>query len=204
MTAPDHTSGDPAAVRPLPSSTPVELQLPPHGLVVVAGLPGAGKTTLVRRLAGGAGVHAPDAEDVAQRLAGVPLPYRALRPLVHTAHLARVVTALWSAHPRVLTSDPLTSPVRRRALRTAARLSGRTLLVVLVHASPAQARDGQTRRGRSLSARRMSRHEQRYDSWLRSALGSGVDVVLSRADAATAGLAPPVTARPAPELAATA
>lgn len=201
MTA--HTPADgTGAVVPLVRPAPVQLHLPPGSLVLAAGLPGAGKTTLVRRLADADRVHALDSEDIARALARVPLPYRLLRPLVHTAHLARVVVALWSTHPRVLTSDPLTSPLRRRLLRTAARLSGRQLHVVLVHASPAQARDGQQRRGRRLSRRRMTRHEARYGQWLRTALGSDVDVALSRQDAAAAVLAPEPD--PSPALAATA
>jgi predicted kinase len=187
-----------AATLTLTRPTPVPLPFAPHSLVVVAGLPGAGKTTLVRRLSGVPGVHALDAEDVARRLKGL-LPYRVLRPLVHTAHLTLVVTALWSGHPCVLTSDPLTSPLRRRVLRTAARLAGRRLHVVLVHASPAQARDGQSRRGRHLSTRRQSRHETRYRTWLGSTLGSDVDLALSREEAASAVLvaARPAAARPA-------
>jgi predicted kinase len=169
------------------TTTPVQLHVPPHSLVVVAGLPGAGKTTLVRRLADRSSVLALDSEDVARALAGVPLPYRLLRPLVHAVHLARVVVALWSSRSRVLTSDPLTSPLRRRLLRTAARLSGRRLVVVLVQASPEQARDGQYRRGRRLSTRRMTRHEARYARWLSSA--GDVDRALSREQAATAVLA---------------
>jgi hypothetical protein len=86
----------------------------------------------------------------------------------------------------VLTSDPFTSPLRRAVLRAAARLSGRRLQVVLVDASPAQARDGQQRRGRRLSRRRTARHEQRYLRW--TAAGHEPDVVLSREQAAHAVL----------------
>jgi predicted kinase len=184
--------GTPSTTAPAnvgtPSTTaPVQLHVPPHSLVVVAGLPGAGKTTLVRRLAGRSSVLALDSEDVARALAGVPLPYRLLRPLVHATHLARVVAALWSGRSRVLTSDPLTSPLRRRLLRTAARLSGRRLVVVLLQASPEQARDGQSCRGRRLSTRRTTRHEVRYVQWLATA--GDVDLALSREQAATAVLA---------------
>ncbi len=173
----------PLRPRTHPVEHPTRLQLPPHSLVMVAGLPGAGKTTLVRRLAHSTGVLALDAEDVARHLVRVPLPYHALRPLVHTAPVVRVVAALRSGHPCVLTSDPLTSPLRRQVLRTAAHLSGRRLHVVLVHASSAQARDGQQRRGRRLSGRRMTRQEVRYLQWLSTALGFEVDVALSREDA---------------------
>ena len=183
MTAPTRAASTATApTRPAVPPTPVRLDLAAGSLVVVAGLPGAGKTTLLRRLSRYDGVRALDAEDVAGRLTGLPLPYRVLRPLVHTAHLVRVVAALWSAHPRVLTTDPFTSPLRRGVLRTAAHLSGRRLQVVRLDASPAQARDGQQRRGRRLSRRRTARHEQRYLRWV-AAGGHDPDVVLSRQQA---------------------
>ena len=192
------TSRTGADVRTLSRPTRVPLDLPPETLTVVAGLPGAGKTTLLRRLAEQGGVHALDPEDVARALAGVPLPYRLLRPLVHTTHLTRVMAAAGSPHARVLTSDPFTSPLRRTLLRTAAGLAGRRLVVVLVHASPAQARDGQQRRGRRLRPRRTTRHELRQRAWLETALDEQVDVVLSREDAAVAvlGTGAPATDRP--------
>lgn len=131
-------------------------------LLLVAGLPGAGKTTLLRRSANAHGVVALDAEDVAGALRGVPLPYRLLRPVVHAAHVLRVLGACWSAAPRVATTDPLTSRSRHALFAAAARCSGRQLQVVLLHVEPLQARDGQRRRGRHLSERRMRRHERRY------------------------------------------
>lgn len=149
----------------------------PHGrcLVVVAGLPGIGKTTLLRRLAGRPRVRALDAEQVAGRLAGTRLPYRVLRPVVHTAHLLRVLAALTSPVPCVLTTDPLTSRRRRALLSLGARLAGRRLHVVLLDGTSEQARHGQRRRGRVVGAQRMARHERRW-----AARRPVADVVLTR------------------------
>lgn len=168
---------------PAPPTGAVRVDVPPGALVVLAGLPGAGKTTLLRRLAGRPGVRALDAEDVAAPLRRTAVPYRALRPAVHLLHLLRVVAAL-PAPGGVLTTDPLTSPLRRALLRAVARLTGRELRVVLVDATEAQARDGQARRDRRLGERRMRRHLRRYRR-LVAALGPQ-DRVLTRAQAARA------------------
>lgn len=166
---------------PSPRRPPAPLRT----LVVIGGLPGAGKTTLLRRLAADGTARALDSEDVAAVLSRLPVPYRALRPLVHGAHLARVLLAAGSSAPCVLTTDPLTSALRRLLLRGGARLSGRRLVVVLVAVTPAQARDGQRRRGRVLGERRMAGHEQRYRHlWERGS--SPADVVLTREQAASA------------------
>lgn len=160
--------------------------LPSRCLVVVAGLPGAGKTTLVRRWAAAPGVVALDAEDVAAGLAA--LPYRVVRPLVHALHLLRLLAVLATPADRVLTSDPLTSDRRRRWFRFVAAVTGRRLVVVLVHVSPWDARDGQRRRGRVLSESRTARHEQRYRQ--DDALLDLADHVLTREQAAVARLGP--------------
>ena len=156
--APAGASSD---VRPAPAGG-VELAIPPGSLVVLAGLPGAGKTTLLRRLSDAqpAGVRALDAEEVAARLRqGAPrVPYRLLRPAVHALHLLRVLREVRGGAACVLTTDPMTSPVRRALLRAAAAGSRRSLHVVLVDATAAQAREGQRSRGRSLGHRRMRRH----------------------------------------------
>jgi energy-coupling factor transporter ATP-binding protein EcfA2 len=168
------------------------LHLPDGSLVVVAGLPGAGKTTLLRRLAGTPGASALDSEDVARVLRGVPLPYRLLRPLVHALHLARLAVLVHGRAAVVITTDPCTSPRRRWLLRSVSRLSGRSLHVVLVDASCAQARDGRRRRGRDLPAARTARHERRY-----AQLADHVDRRLSRAQAARATASVSPRTRPA-------
>ena len=142
-----------------------ELVVPAGSLVVLAGLPGAGKTTLLRRVSDGPvpGVRAIDAEEVAARLQQrvSRVPYRLLRPAVHALHLLRVLREARCGAACVLTTDPMTSPVRRVLLRAAAAAGGRSLHVVLVDATSAQAREGQRSRGRTLGHRRMARHVAR-------------------------------------------
>jgi predicted kinase len=190
-TAPDR----PAPVRrvEVPRSRPVadtghaqRLVVPRRSLVVLAGLPGAGKTTLLRRLRADRvpGVRALDAEDVAQHLRAHArrVPYRSLRPAVHGLHLLRVLRHVRGPAACVLTTDPMTSAVRRLLLGTAARCSGRSLSVVLLEVTEEQALLGQRTRGRALGPRRMARHVAR-SARLRAALArtggmSFVDEVL--------------------------
>ncbi|MGY1815285.1 AAA family ATPase [Blastococcus sp. SYSU D00820] len=138
-------------------------------LVVVAGLPGSGKTTLVRRLFGPdadstPGVRVLDAEQVAARLRrGAPrVPYPVLRPVAHIWHRARVLRALAGGAPVVVLPDPWTRPLWRRAVERAARRSGRPLRLVLVDVPAGQARAGQDARRRTVPARRMARHTARW------------------------------------------
>jgi predicted kinase len=127
-------------------------------VIVVAGLPGAGKTTLV---AGEPRALDSDAvrEAWAPRL--WPLPYALWRPFAHAWHWI----ALWRALKRpqgVVVVRPFTSgPLRRAVLRRARRHHSAVHLVV-VDASPEQARAGQRARGRTLSERAMRRHERRW------------------------------------------
>jgi hypothetical protein len=143
------------------------LTVPPRSLVVLAGLPGAGKTTLLRRLdaPGVPDVRALDSEEVADRLRLLArhVPYRVLRPAVHALHLLRVLREVRTPVSCVLTTDPMTSPLRRSLLRLVARSRGRSLAVVLVDATAQQARTGQHARGRTLGPRRMAQHVSRAD-----------------------------------------
>jgi len=140
------------------------LQVPRQSIVVLAGLPGAGKTTTLRRLAGARseGVLMLDSEEVAGRLRVLPVPYRVLRPLVHAVHLARVLCAATTPAVCLLTTDPMSSFWRRLVLHLAAWCTRRSLDVVLIEATVAEALSGQERRGRVLSRRRMRRHVRRW------------------------------------------
>lgn len=99
---------------------------------------------------------------------------------VHLLHLGRVLVSLLGATACVVTSEPLTGPVRRQLLAAAARASRRRLHVVLVDTTVAEALDGQRRRGRQLGARRTAHHARRWTE-----LGDvGVDLRLDRRAAA--------------------
>ena len=145
----------------------------PHGvLVVVGGLPGSGKTTLLRRLVA---ERAPevvglDSEDVAARVqaAGVRLPYRLVRPLVHAWHRVRVLRVVSGPAPVVVLTDPWTRPWWRSAVLYAARRAGRSVRLVLLDASRELAESGQVARGRSVPARSMRRHATRWGSLLQA------------------------------------
>jgi hypothetical protein len=142
----------------------------PGALVVIGGLPGAGKTTLLRRLAAGSlpGVRSLDPEDVAGGAAVLlgrvraEVPYRLLRPAVHAWHLLRVAAAASGPDGVVVTTDPLTGPARLLLFRAVARLTGRSLHLVLVDATVPEAMSGQAARGRRLPPGRMARHVRRW------------------------------------------
>ena len=70
------------------------LRYPPAAAVIVAGIPGAGKSTLIARAAFPAGTTVLDTDPRRRRWAArLPLPYRLWRPLLHAAHLR----AAWRA-----------------------------------------------------------------------------------------------------------
>lgn len=140
-------------------------------LVVVGGLPGSGKTTLLRRLMGEGrpGVVGLDSEDVAARLhdAGLRVPYRLVRPLVHAWHRVRVLWVVAGPAPVVVLTDPWTRPGWRAVVLRAARWAGRSVRLVLLDAPRELAESGQTARGRGVPARSMHRHATRWSALLR-------------------------------------
>ncbi len=84
-----------AAVPAVPAAPPSrrDLVVPRGAVVLVAGLPGAGKTTFLRRVVRDPAVRVLDSDDVRRALerrlgpaGGGPL----LRPLVHLGHALRV------------------------------------------------------------------------------------------------------------------
>ena len=154
-------------------------------LVLIGGLPGAGKTRLLSTLLDPAppGVLGLDSEQVAERLrsAGVPGPYRLLRPVVHAWHRLRVLRAVAGPAPVVVLTDPWTRPWWRAAVLRAAHRAGRSVRLVLLDASRELAQSGQAARGREIPARSMRRHARRWEHLLRDVpqqgAGAGLEAV---------------------------
>lgn len=143
--------------------TPVEADL-----IVVGGVPGAGKSTAIAQTAGLPGVRVLDPDELRTWLRGhlpARVTYRAYRPLVHVGHTLRVLTALLAGPAsgrRLVVHDPATRPHRRTVLARLARLRGWTPALVYVDIDRVSARRGQVARGRVVRASSFDGHWQRW------------------------------------------
>ncbi|MEV0600880.1 AAA family ATPase [Streptomyces sp. NPDC050315] len=144
-----------------------QLDFPAGGLVVVSGLPGSGKSTLMHRVVpaldrAGAPVHRIDSQDVRERWEAGRLgwlPYGLIRPLVRAAHYHGLRQALRSGGSVVVHDCGTLAWVRRWIARTARR-EGRELHLVLLDVPPAVALSGQRARGRGVSGYAFGRHRR--------------------------------------------
>ncbi|MFF4949104.1 AAA family ATPase [Streptomyces chattanoogensis] len=144
---------------------PAELHFPAGDLVVVSGLPGSGKSTLMHRIvpsldARGAAVHRIDSQDVRERWERGrlrALPYGLYRPLVRAAHYLGLRRALRSGDS-VVVHDCGTLAWVRRWLARSARRGGRGLHLVLLDVPSQVALSGQESRGRGVSGYAFARH----------------------------------------------
>ncbi|MEU4063696.1 AAA family ATPase [Streptomyces wedmorensis] len=137
-------------------------------LVVVSGLPGSGKSTLMKRAADGHGI---DSQDTRERWeARMPrlLPYAVYRPVVRLAHYAGLRRALRSG-ASVIVHDCGTQSWVRGWLAREARRRGRALHLLLLDVTPDTARAGQDARGRGVSAYAFARHRRAVGRLLRAA-----------------------------------
>ncbi|MFF7266656.1 AAA family ATPase [Streptomyces sp. NPDC101112] len=168
--------------------SPRVLSFAPVDLVVVTGLPGSGKSTLMRRTVPGQRIDSQDTRDrFDARLARV-LPYAVYRPFVRLAHYAGLRRALRSGEGVVVHDCGTQAWVRRWLAREAVRRGG-TLHLLLLDVTPGEARDGQRERGRGVSRYAFARHRGAMTRLLRSVEegrlpeGCGSAVLIDRAAA---------------------
>ncbi|MFI6120458.1 AAA family ATPase [Streptomyces sp. NPDC051064] len=165
----ERTGGHAPVVRDLRGGGgrgPSGLDFAAGDVVVVSGLPGSGKSTLIRRAAK---EHAVDSQDTRDRwAAALPrlLPYALYRPLVRAAHYAGLWRRLRSGGP-VVVHDCGTQAWVRRWLAREARRRGSGLHLVLLDVTPRVARQGQRERGRGVSGYAFARHRRAVGRLLR-------------------------------------
>ncbi|MGX1027966.1 putative kinase [Streptomyces ambofaciens] len=170
--------------------SPHALLFGPRDLVVITGLPGSGKSTLMRRTVRGGRIDSQDTRDRWDRRMPRFLPYALYRPLVRLAHYAGLRRALRSGEGVVVHDCGTQAWVRDWLAREARRREG-TLHLLLLDVAPGEALAGQRERGRGVSRYAFLRHRTANSRLLREVTegtlpaGCASAVVLDRAAADT-------------------
>ena len=145
----------------------------PHAsarLVLLGGIPGAGKTTSLDRLRSGSpDIRTIDPERLRERIGarlGGAVPYRAYRGVVHGLNAVHVLAVLLRGptptdRPLVL-HDPATRPVRRWVTGRVARWRGWDPVLLFLDVAREDAVAGQQRRGRVVRAAPFEAHWRRW------------------------------------------
>ncbi|WKU48606.1 AAA family ATPase [Streptomyces sp. VNUA116] len=151
---------------------PAVLSYPAGSVVVVSGLPGSGKSTLMRRWSAAAPAVDPRAAHERWQ-ARMPdrLPYAVYRPCARLDHFLRIRAAVRSGEP-VLVHDCGSRPWMRRWLAREAGRRGHQLHLVLLDVGTARALEGQRERGRRVGRRVFTRHAHRLGRLLRALDGA--------------------------------
>ncbi|WP_344093437.1 AAA family ATPase, partial [Streptomyces stramineus] len=160
-------AGRPEGVLDLRGTARARLRYPAGDLLIVSGLPGSGKSTLIRRavpaLDGRGGVvwcvDSQDTRERVERRTPPWLPYALYRPLVRLAHYAALRRALGSGGSAVVHDCGQVAWVRRWAARHARR-RGAAAHLLLLDVAPDTALAGQAERGREVSTYAFGRHRR--------------------------------------------
>ena len=158
-----------------------------YDLVLVGGVPGAGKTTAIARATDDlAHVGAIDPEHISwwlRRRLPSRVPYRSYRWIVHLGHTLRVLIHLLNGPVvgrRLVIHDPGTRAGRRRLFLGLAHLAGWRTVLLYVDVDRSAAQAGQVRRGRIVRS-----FDQHWQNWqrLRPALTAVPDQIVPAAAA---------------------
>lgn len=167
----DYTGVSHDPVRDLRGRQVDELRYPPTAALIFAGVPGAGKSTALRRFfgatadaetppSGPAGSIVLDSQHARNRWRHRLgwLPYPLWRPVVHVVHYATIRAALRDLDGPVVIHDCATFGWSRRMIARWARVHGRELHVILIDVDAEVARAGQYARGRRVNAMAFALH----------------------------------------------
>lgn len=141
-------------------------------IVVVSGLPGSGKSTLIARAAPDRAVDSQDTRDRWAARLPRAVPYLLYRPLVRLAHYWGLRRVLRSGASVVVHDCGTQAWVRARLARHARR-RGSALHLILLDVTPQTAREGQRARGRGVSGYAFARHRRAVGRLLRDT-GAGL------------------------------
>jgi predicted ABC-type ATPase len=151
-------------------------------VILVGGVPGAGKTTAIRRATADlVGVIVLDPEDrqrTIEQWLPLPLPYRAYRWLIHLLHTVDVLVRLLRGPvvgQRLVVHDPGTRRRRRRLFVTLARARGWRTTLLFLDVNHDAARSGQRVRGRVLRRSAFERHWSRWQQLRSGLVGTGIE-----------------------------
>ncbi len=136
---------------------------PGRSLVLVAGMPGAGKSTVLAALPPRPGLVVLDSDAPRSALGRLlpRVPYPAYRPLVHAWHRLAVVAAACSPVATVVVHLPATGARTRRAVASLAAVTRRRAHLVWLDVPAARAREGQLARGRLVPSASFAVHAAR-------------------------------------------
>ncbi|GAA2812513.1 AAA family ATPase [Kribbella solani] len=163
-----------------------ELRYALDAVVVLAGIPGAGKSTFLRRVfTGGEPVRVFDSAQVRDRwrpVLGV-LPYALWRPLVHLVYYVTLLAAMRRGQGPMVVHDCATRPWARRLIGWRARQAGLPLHLILLDVPGDVARSGQWARGRVVRSASMEKHCRRWPGLAARAVDDPGSVVPGAASA---------------------